>query len=305
MCMGDKKNLIKDEKIIFSEQNLKKKNYILNDEQKKALKSLNKSNNKFKVSVLQGVTGSGKTIVYFERVKKFLDSGNQVLILLPEIFLTNQFRKRFEDFFGFKPFVWHSKITPKNKRLIWQGVLKRKINLVIGARSSLALPFKNLGLIIVDEEHDPSYKQEEGIIYNARDMAVARGSIENIPVDLITSVPSLETFKNIENKKYDIIKMNKRFENFPFPETKVINLNYKKIGKMNISEDTINEVKTFLNKGEQVLFFLNRRGYAPLLICKNCGFKHLCPNCSIYLTYHKRDQNLICHHCGNKKKGKK
>ena len=304
MCMGDKKNLIKDEKIIFSEQNLKKKNYILNDEQKKALKSLNKSNNKFKVSVLQGVTGSGKTIVYFERVKKFLDSGNQVLILLPEIFLTNQFRKRFEDFFGFKPFVWHSKITPKNKRLIWQGVLKRKINLVIGARSSLALPFKNLGLIIVDEEHDPSYKQEEGIIYNARDMAVARGSIENIPVDLITSVPSLETFKNIENKKYDIIKMNKRFENFPFPETKVINLNYKKIGKMNISEDTINEVKTFLNKGEQVLFFLNRRGYAPLLICKNCGFKHLCPNCSIYLTYHKRDQNLICHHCGNKKKVK-
>jgi primosomal protein N' (replication factor Y) len=182
--------------------------------------------------------------------------------------------------------------------------LKRKINLVIGARSSLALPFKNLGLIIVDEEHDPSYKQEEGIIYNARDMAVARGSIENIPVDLITSVPSLETFKNIENKKYDIIKMNKRFENFPFPETKVINLNYKKIGKMNISEDTINEVKTFLNKGEQVLFFLNRRGYAPLLICKNCGFKHLCPNCSIYLTYHKRDQNLICHHCGNKKKVK-
>ena len=165
--------------------------------------------------------------------------------------------------------------------------MKRKINLVIGARSSLALPFKNLGLIIVDEEHDPSYKQEEGIIYNARDMAVARGSIENIPVDLITSVPSLETFKNIENKKYDIIKMNKRFENFPFPETKVINLNYKKIGKMNISEDTINEVKTFLNKGEQVLFFLNRRGYAPLLICKNCGFKHLCPNCSIYLTYHK------------------
>ena len=135
-------------------------------------------------------------------------------------------------------------------------------------------------------------------------MAVARGSIENIPVDLITSVPSLETFKNIENKKYDIIKMNKRFENFPFPETKVINLNYKKIGKMNISEDTINEVKTFLNKGEQVLFFLNRRGYAPLLICKNCGFKHLCPNCSIYLTYHKRDQNLICHHCGNKKKVK-
>ena len=148
-------------------------------------KFLEKENNKFSVSVLQGTTGSGKTLVYFERIKNILKKNNQALVLLPEIFLTNDFKSRFEDFFGFEPAIWHSKITPKNKRIIWKGVINNQIKIVVGARSSLLLPFKNLGVIIVDEEHDTSYKQDEGIIYHARDMAISRASFEKIPINLV------------------------------------------------------------------------------------------------------------------------
>ena len=302
MCIGDKQNLFKEEKIYEENINIKKSYYSLNTTQKKALVDLEKFGNKFNVSVLQGVTGSGKTIVYFERIKKLIQENKQVLVLFPEIFLTNQFKKRFLDFFGFEPAIWHSKITPKNKRKIWQGIIKKKIKLVVGARSALLLPFKDLGLIIVDEEHDPSYKQEEGIIYNARDMAIARASIEDIPINLITSIPSLETFNNIKNKKYNCTLIKKRYNDYPLPESKVINLNLKKITNSSISEETINIVNEYLEKKNQVLFFLNRRGYSPFLICKKCGFKHSCPNCSIYLTYHKISDFLICHHCGFKSK---
>ena len=156
---------------------------------------------KFDVSVLQGTTGSGKTLVYFERIKKILDKNKQALVLLPEIFLTNEFKSRFEDFFGFEPAIWHSKITPKNKRIIWKGIIENKINLVVGARSALLLPFKKLGVIVVDEEHDTSYKQDEGVIYNARDMAISRAFFEKIPIHLITSIPSVETYNNIQKKK--------------------------------------------------------------------------------------------------------
>ena len=299
MCLGDKKNILHleskfSEKIIF-----KKKEYNLNLEQKSSLKDLKKFSKSSYVSVLQGVTGSGKTLVYFERIKEILLKQKQVLVLLPEIFLTNQFNDRFKEYFGFEPAVWHSKISLKKKRQIWQGVIKKEVQLVIGARSSLLLPFRNLGLIIVDEEHDASYKQNEGLIYNARDMAISRASFEKIPIHLVTAVPSLETFNHIQNKKYNHTEIKSRFSNYPLPDTKIINLNIKKTKKNEfISEEALILVKEYLKKNEQILFFLNRRGYSPFLVCKNCGFKHSCPDCSIYLTFHKSVNKLICHHCG-------
>ena len=301
MCLGDKKNSIKIED--SNKENLKKNKskFILNKDQKKSLEELRKFGNAFNVSLLQGVTGSGKTIVYFERIKEILNKGHQVLILLPEIFLTNQFKDRFEEFFGFLPAIWHSKIGIKSKRKIWQGVVNNSLNLVIGARSSLLLPFKNLGLIVLDEEHDPSYKQDEGIIYHARDMAISRASFENIPIHLVSAVPSLETFNNIKNKKYNHTRLTNRYRDFPLPEAKVVNLGKSTLKKDQfIADETIELIQEYLKNNEQVLFFLNRRGYAPFLICKKCGFKHLCPNCSIYLTYHKSMNKLICHHCGAK-----
>ena len=300
MCISNKKEFYNIKRCEIRDQSIKKNNNILNTEQLYAFEKLMKYGDKFNVSVLQGITGSGKTHVYFERIKKIINQGKQVLVLLPEIFLTNQFQERFLSFFGYEPYLWHSKITPKNKKILWSGIISNKIKIVLGARSSLLLPFKNLGLIIVDEEHDPSYKQEDGIIYNARDMAVVRASIENIPINLVTSIPSLETFNNIKNKKYNIIKINKRYNNYPLPKTKIINLNLKKLKKNFIADKTYEIVERYLKENNQVLFFLNRRGYSPFLICKICGFKHSCPNCSIYLTFHKISGNLTCHHCGYK-----
>jgi len=305
MCLGDKKNTIKIEKLKKEKLN-KKIKFNLNKSQKKSLDELRKFGEKFNVSLLQGVTGSGKTIVYFERVKEVLSSGKQVLILLPEIFLTNQFKERFVEFFGFSPSIWHSKIGIKSKRKIWQGVLSGNLNLVIGARSSLLIPFKNLGLIVLDEEHDPSYKQDDGIIYHARDMAIARASIENIPIHLVSAVPSLETYNNVKTKKYNHSKLINRYSDFPLPEAKVINLEKASLkSDQFIATETLELINNYLEKKEQVLFFLNRRGYSPFLICKVCGYKHLCPNCSIYLTYHKSINRLICHHCGIKVKKEK
>ena len=171
MCIGGSENYFKKKEENIKIKVINGKRYKLNQEQQNALNYLEKNSLNFDVSVLQGTTGSGKTLVYFERIKKIISNNKQALVLLPEIFLTNQFKARFEEFFGFEPAVWHSKITPKNKRIIWQGLANKKIKLVIGARSALLLPFKKLGIIIVDEEHDSSYKQDEGTIYNARDMA--------------------------------------------------------------------------------------------------------------------------------------
>ena len=301
MSIGNKLHLKKKKDNNFTQTKKKIKKFELNEEQKEALNFLNSADKKFEVSVLQGTTGSGKTLVYFERIKKIINKKKQALVLLPEIFLTNEFKSRFEDFFGFEPAVWHSKITPKNKRIIWNGVIENKIKLVVGARSSLLLPFRNLGIIIVDEEHDTSYKQDEGVIYHARDMAISRASFEKIPIHLITSIPSIETYNNIKNKKFKHIKLTKRYKNYPLPKTKIINLNVKKIRSKYISEETIELVKNFLNKNEQVLFFLNRRGYAPYLICKKCGYKLICSNCSMYLTFHKTKNKAICHHCAAEK----
>ncbi len=296
----DKFIRIKDNSIVLKKTEIK--NFSLNEEQLLALKFLEKINNKFDVSVLQGTTGSGKTLVYFERIKKIIEQNNQALVLLPEIFLTNDFKSRFENFFGFEPAIWHSKITPKQRRLIWKGVIKNEIKILVGARSALLLPFKKLGIIIVDEEHDTSYKQDEGVIYNARDMAISRANFEGIPVHLVTSVPSIETYNNIQNKKYRHIKIFKRYDNYPLPKAKIINLNLNKIKNKFIASETIDLVKKYLDRGDQVLFFINRRGFAPYLICNKCGFKHICSNCSLYLTFHKIKDKAICHHCSFEKK---
>tara|TARA_Y100000389_G_scaffold166731_1_gene171616 strand:+ start:4994 stop:6946 length:1953 start_codon:yes stop_codon:yes gene_type:complete len=302
MVIGGKVNFIKKIKESSKKISKEKKIYKLNNEQNKALEYLNSIKKNFEVSVLQGTTGSGKTLVYFKRIKKIIDKNKQALVLLPEIFLTNEFRLRFVDFFGFEPAIWHSKITPKNKRIIWQGIINNKIKLVVGARSSLLLPFKKLGIIVVDEEHDASYKQDEGIIYNARDMAISRASLEKIPIHLVTSIPSLETFNNIQNKKYRHIKIFKRYNDYPLPKTKIVNLNINKIKDKFISDETISYVDNFLKKNEQILFFINRRGYAPYLICNKCGFKQICSNCSMYLTFHKSKNKAVCHHCSLEKR---
>ena len=270
-------------------------------EQKKALDQINKLNKKFNVHVLQGTTGSGKTIVYFEALKNILKKDSQGLIMLPEIGLTSQFEKKFFEFFGFRPAIWHSGITKKNKEIIWSGIISGKIKVVIGARSSLFLPFKNLGLIIVDEEHDQSYKQDEGVIYNARDMAISRASFENVPINLITAVPSVETYVNIKKKKYSISKLVQRYQNASLPNYEIINLRNVKLEKQSwLSKEVIQKVNFHLEKRDQVLFFLNRRGFSPNALCKKCFNTFSCPNCSINLVYHKNKNNLLCHYCGFK-----
>ncbi len=275
--------------------------FELSEEQKNSLKKMNEVNEKFRVHVLQGTTGSGKTMVYFEALKDRIIKGFQGLILLPEIGLTGQFESKFIEFFGFQPAVWHSGITKKNKEIIWSGIANGEIKVVIGARSSLFLPFKNLGLIIVDEEHDQSYKQDEGVTYNARDMAISRASFENIPINLITAVPSIETFENIKKGKYSSSKIEKRFKNASLPEYEIINLNKTKLDKQSwLSKEIIEKVKFHLNRKDQILFFLNRRGFSPHVLCNKCFNSYTCPNCSINLVYHKNKNNLLCHYCGFK-----
>ena len=280
---------------------IKKKTFNLTKEQKKSLNELKISNKKFNVHVLQGVTGSGKTIVYFEALKNILEKGYQGLILLPEIGLTNQFENKFIEFFGFRPALWHSGITKKKKEIIWSGINNGIINVVIGARSSLFLPFKKLGLIVVDEEHDQSYKQDEGIIYNARDMAISRASFENIPINLVTAIPSVETYVNIKKKKYNISKIENRYKNASLPNYEIVDLNNIKLNSQSwLSKNIIQKVNSHLEKKDQVLFFLNRRGFSPNVFCKKCLNSSSCPNCSINLVYHKSKNSLMCHYCGFK-----
>ena len=285
----------------YEKYNISKKaeKFNLSEDQKNSLKELIKNDKKFKVHVLQGTTGSGKTIVYFNSLKKKINEGFQGLILLPEIGLAGEFQNKFKEFFGFEAAVWHSSITKKNKKIIWNGLVTGKIKAVIGARSALFLPFKNLGIIIVDEEHDQSYKQDEGLTYNARDMAIARASFLNIPINLVTAVPSIETFENIKKKKYFYSRLEKRFKNAKLPNYEVINENKLK-NQSWIANKTIEKVKFHLEKGDQILFFVNRRGFAPYVLCKKCLKVYTCPNCSINLVYHKNKESLLCHYCGFK-----
>jgi len=303
MCLLNKDVVEKDFNKEFVKFKVKKsKNkFLLNAEQKKSLIFMKSIGNNYNVTVLEGVAGSGKTLVYFERVKDLINKGFQALILLPEIALTNQFSRRFQEFFGAEPAIWHSGTTKKNKSIIWKGITEGKIKIVIGARSSLFLPFKNLGIIVVDEEHDVSYKQDEGVSYNARDMAITRASLENIPINLVTSIPSIETYNNIVNKKYHITKLEKRYREASLPNIEIINLHSEVLNKGSwIANKTISKVDQYLDKGDQVLFFLNRRGYAPFVICKKCGYKFECPNCAVNLNFHKKFNKLLCHYCGHK-----
>jgi primosomal protein N' (replication factor Y) len=303
MCLLNKDVVEKDFNKEFVKFKVKKsKNkFLLNAEQKKSLIFMKSIGNNYNVTVLEGVAGSGKTLVYFERVKDLINKGFQALILLPEIALTNQFSRRFQEFFGAEPAIWHSGTTKKNKSIIWKGITEGKIKIVIGARSSLFLPFKNLGIIVVDEEHDVSYKQDEGVSYNARDMAITRASLENIPINLVTSIPSIETYNNIVNKKYHITKLEKRYREASLPNIEIINLHSEVLNKGSwIANKTISKVDQYLDKGDQVLFFLNRRGYAPFVICKKCGYKFECPNCAVNLNFHKKLNKLLCHYCGHK-----
>jgi len=279
----------------------KKIEYKLSVEQKKILKEVLKNSKDFRVHLLQGTTGSGKTIVYFRTIEDKINQGLQALILLPEIGLTSEFEKKFKEFFGFNAAVWHSGITKKKKKIIWSGLSEGNIKVVIGARSSLFLPFKKLGVIIVDEEHDQSYKQDEGVNYNARDMAIARASFENVPINLVTAVPSIETYANIKNYKYSFSRLINRYKEASLPSHKIINLKKNKLSKQSwISSETVDKVKQHLKLGNQILFFINRRGFAPYVLCKNCLKVFSCPNCSINLVYHKNKKNLLCHYCGFK-----
>ncbi len=281
----------------------KKKEFELTKSQEESLKKLEKKSNEFRVHVVQGVTGSGKTIVYFHAIKKILERSKQCLILLPEIGLISQFEKKFTEFFGFNPAVWHSGITPRKRKIIWSGVVNNKLKVVIGARSSLFLPFKNLGLIVVDEEHDQSFKQDEGVIYNARDMSISRAYFENFPINLVTSIPSLETFNNIKKGKFSVSKISERFRKASLPNYEIINLNKTKLEPNSwLSKEIIEKVKLHLSKNDQILFFVNRRGFSPNVFCKKCLKIFSCPNCSINMVYHKTKEILLCHYCGYKSK---
>lgn len=254
----------------------------------------------YAASLLDGVTGSGKTEVYFEAVAAALKENKQVLILLPEIALSNAFLGRFKDRFGCAPALWHSSLTDHQRKITWRGVASGESKVIVGARSALFLPYKDLGLIVVDEEHDPAYKQEEGVIYNARDMAIVRAHMGKIPVVLVSATPSLETMQNVWLGKYQHLTLPDRHGGAGMPDIHLIDLKKDKPDRQHFiapslkaaMKDTIDE------EGGQVLLFLNRRGYAPLTLCRTCGHRFECPRCTAWLIEHKKTGRLHCHHCG-------
>ncbi|KAB2784287.1 primosomal protein N' [Brucella anthropi] len=253
----------------------------------------------FSVSLLDGVTGSGKTEVYFEAVAKAIEQGKQVLILLPEIALTQQFLDRFHDRFGAKPAEWHSDLAPRTRERVWRQIAEGTVRVVAGARSALFLPFKELGLIVVDEEHDPAYKQEDRVFYNARDMAVVRGHISGFPVVLASATPSIESQVNAEQGRYKRIKLYGRYAEAALPDLKTIDMRRSPPPPGRFLSPALTEaVGRTVERGEQALLFLNRRGYAPLTLCRVCGHRFQCPQCSSWLVEHRFRGQLMCHQCG-------
>ena len=253
----------------------------------------------FSVSLLDGVTGAGKTEVYFEAIAAALEADRQVLVLLPEIALTAQFLGRFEERFGAPPLEWNSDVPRARRRRVWRAVADGRARVVVGARSSLFLPFKELGLIVVDEEHDQSYKQEDGVIYHARDMAVVRGQLEKAPVVLATATPSLETATNVEAGRYNFIHLPTRHGGAKLPEISLVDLRKDPPQRQTwISPPLQKAITETLEQEEQTLLFLNRRGYAPLTLCRTCGHRLECPNCTSWLVEHRFAGRLNCHHCG-------
>ena len=253
----------------------------------------------FSVSLLDGITGSGKTEVYFEAIARTIAAGKQVLVLLPEIALTSQFVDRFKQRFGVPPIEWHSGIGGAERGRIWRAVGTGEARIVVGARSALYLPYPDLGLIIVDEEHDGAFKQEDRVTYQGRDMAVVRASLGGIPVVLASATPSLETQVNARNGRYRHLKLETRYSGQALPTVAAIDLkrDAPARGKW-ISPLLVSEVTATVAKGEQALLFLNRRGYAPLTLCRACGHRFQCPQCTAWLVEHRFKGRLNCHHCG-------
>lgn len=278
----------------------------LNEEQKDAASNLTTRIGKgFWVELLEGLTGSGKTEVYFDTIEKVLAAGAQVLVLLPEIALGAQWVERCERRFGFAPEVWHSGISKAARRITWQRVVRGEARLVVGARSALFLPMPRLGLMVVDEEHEPSYKQEDGVIYHARDMAVARAKHENIPLLLVSATPSLETLANVEAGRYGKTHLPSRFGGASLPQSQSVDMRLSGLNASRFISPMLEAaVREHLARGEQSLLFLNRRGYAPLLLCRTCGHRMQCPSCTAWLVLHKRSgmsgstNYMQCHHCG-------
>lgn len=256
-------------------------------------------NEKFQTFLLEGVTGSGKTEVYFEAIEKVLQSGGQALVMLPEIALTAQWLQRFEKRFGFQPAMWHSDVKQSQRKATLRSLMEGNVPVIVGARSALFLPYPDLKLIIVDEEHDGSYKQEEGVVYNARDMAVVRARLSQSVCVLASATPCLETELNVRSGKYRHIHLADRYGGAEMPEVELINLLKKRPKKKEwLSADLRTALTETFGKGEQAMLFLNRRGYAPLMICGACGDRVMCPQCSISLVHHKSLDKLLCHHCG-------
>ena len=276
---------------------------ILSEEQKKALSSINKKNqDSFSVISLNGVTGSGKTRVYMNLVKNKLQKNFQCLILVPEIILTKEWVNEIFNDFGIIAEIYHSSIKASQKAKIWHHIMLNKSILIIGTRSSLFLPFKNLGIIVVDEEHDPSYKQEDKLIINARDFAIIRAKNSNCPIILSSATPSIENVYNCKKNKFLEIQMLKRANKVPLPNIQMVDM---KKEKNIISQELILQIKKNINLRLQTMIFINKRGYTSFTLCKNCGFIKQCPNCNVSLVLHNfinKESFLLCHHCSYREK---
>ncbi len=301
--------MIEDKKE-FKQPDVAHQKVNLTGEQQAAANQLSSDiGNGFNVTLLDGVTGSGKTEVYFEAVAKALELGQQILIMVPEIGLTSQWLGRFERRFGVKPGKWHSALGNRERIDTWKAVAEGRVQVLVGARSALFLPYQNLGLIVIDESHDQSFKQEDVVNYQGRDMAVVRAKYEDIPLILSTATPDMETVVNVEEGKYDVVVLKSRFAEAVLPEIKIIDLKKDKPIKRSKADGSGSEpswlaptlvqaLKDNFENGEQSMLFLNRRGYAPLVICRDCGHRIQCPHCTAWLTEHRRAKTLVCHHCG-------
>jgi len=273
----------------------------LNDDQRAASASLSSAiGNGFDPILLDGVTGSGKTEVYFEAIAECLRQGKQPLVLLPEIALTEPFLKRFEARFGSAPVAWHSDLRSSQRRRNWRGVASGEAAVTVGARSALFLPYAKLGLIVVDEAHEPTFKQEEGVQYHARDTAVMRAKFEDIPVILSTATPPIESRHMVELGRYREVSLPERFAGAQLPEIRALNLTQDPPPRGRwLAPRLVSELETNLDRGEQSLLFLNRRGFAPLTLCRHCGHRFQCPNCTAWMVEHRLMHRLACHHCGH------
>ena len=271
----------------------------LNSEQAEALEKIQKQFNGYGVKVLYGVTGSGKTEVYMELIARLLSEGKQSLVLVPEVTLTEQIVQRFKARFHDSVGVLHSQCKDSEKLDVWNGCRNGTLSVLIGTRSAIWVPMKSLGVIVVDEEHDVSYKQQEGLAYSGRDLAIKRAQIENIPVILGSATPSLETIANISSGRFEEIPINRRAKTLSEPVRELVDIS-KDRRDGGLGKKLIEAIEHHVSAGGQVILFLNRRGYAPLMMCRNCGTHQICRSCERHLVYHKRFNALVCHHCGKK-----